>query len=55
MCWLIFILKGEAFTEVQKLLFDLEMEERQYSAMEPRQYSLSNEFDVLINDITLTG
>lgn len=44
--------RGEALKGVQKLLIDLEMEERQYTPMEPRQLTNPLEFDVLISDIT---
>ena len=43
---------GEALKGVQKLLFDLETVERQYTPMEPRQLTNPLEFDVLITDIT---
>ena len=43
---------GEAIKGVQKLLFDLEMEERQFTPMEPRTLINPLEFDVLIRDIT---
>lgn len=44
--------RGEALQGIHKLLIDLELEERQYTAMEPRQLTNSLEFDVLITDIT---
>jgi hypothetical protein len=43
--------RGKALHEMQKLLFDLEAEERQYTAMEPRQLTNPLEFDVVITDI----
>lgn len=44
--------RGTALNEVQKLLFDLEMEDRSYSAMEPRDHIDLHRYDVLIGDIT---
>jgi hypothetical protein len=44
--------RGKALQEMQKLLFDLEVEERQYTTMEPRQLTNPLEFDVVITDIT---
>jgi hypothetical protein len=41
----------EALKGVQKLLFDLELEELQYSSLEPRSSTNPHEFDVLVNDI----
>lgn len=43
--------RGEALKGVQKLLIDLEMEERQYT-MESQQLTNPLEFDILITDIT---
>lgn len=43
--------QGDALNSAQKLLHDLEIEERGYSALESRQHTNPHEFDVLINDI----
>jgi len=43
--------KGESLREIQKLIFDMEMEERQYSAMEPRKFIDPSLFDVFITDV----
>lgn len=44
--------RGDALLGVQKLLFDLETDERQYTPMEPRMLTNPLEFDVLITDIS---
>ena len=43
--------RGDALNSAQKLLHDLEIEEQGYSALESRQHTNPQEFDVLINDI----
>ena len=43
---------GPALVATQKLLFDLELEEQQYSAMKPHNLARPTDFDVVINNIT---